>query len=160
MTADEPQPPQVDLTRADLIRGGLIAVAIAGVVVSMAMVVIGLPEANEIQSTLLELAMVPTSVSLAAALGLVAQRVRPAGRRSRLVLVGAGTTSLAGATLMVLAYLTGPRPLVHLGQALVFTGLLAALVVAVRLQPPRRRVWFELPPEPDDAATDEDDPSV
>lgn len=138
----------------------LIAIALIGVIASIAMVVIGLPEVNEVQSALLELAMVPTSVSLAAALGLLAQRARPAGRRSRVVLAGAGIASLAGATLMVLAYLLGPRALVHLGQALVFVGLLAALLVSIRLQPSRRRIWFELPPEPEEDADDEDDPTA
>jgi len=142
----------------DLLRAALIAVAIAGVAVSIAMVVLGLPESNSAQSTLLELSMAPISVSLAAALGMLAQRVRPAGRRSRLVLAGAGVIGFAGATTMVLAYTVGPRPLVHLGQALVLTALLVALLVELRLQPARRRVWFELPPEAEEAADDQDEP--
>lgn len=134
---------------SDLVRATLLAVAVAGVVVSMAMVVIGLPEENATQSVLLELAMLPISVSLAAALGLLARRARPAGPRSRRLLTAAGVLGLAGAAAMGLAYLTGPRPLVHLGQALVLVGLLVALLVQLRLQPPRRRAWFELPVEDD-----------
>ncbi len=158
MTADAPRPPQVDLTRADLIRGGLIAVATAGVVVSMAMVVIGLPETTPAQSVLLELAMLPISVSLAAALGLLAQRARQAGRRSRQVLTGSGVLGVAGLAAMGLAYLTGPRPLVHLGQAVLLVALLITLLVELRLQPARRRSWFALPAEPDQTDQDEADP--
>jgi|GEM_PF-2870486 len=158
MTSGAPQPGQIDLTRSDLIRGALIAVAVAGVAVSMAMVVIGLPETTETQSVLLELAMLPISVSLAAVLGTLAQRARPAGRRSRRLLAGAGVLGCAGLATMGLAYLTAPRTLVHLGQALLLVGLLVALLVELRLQPARRRSWFELPPEAGDADPDDIDP--
>lgn len=152
MTAPTP----LSRVRLDLLRATLLAVAVAGVVVSIAMVVIGLPELNQTQSVLLELAMVPISVSLAAALGLLAQRARKPGRRSRLILAGTGVIGFAGATSMALAYLVGPRPLVSFGQALVLTALLVALLIQVRLQPPLRRVWFELPAEWDDSREDDE----
>ncbi|PFG15877.1 hypothetical protein ATK74_0398 [Propionicimonas paludicola] len=150
-----PRPPAL---RTDLLRAGLIAVAIAGVVVSIAMVILGLPEATPAQSVLLELAMLPISVSLAAALGILAMRARPAGRRSRLTLTGSGILGIAGATTMALAYVTGPRPLVHLGQALLLVGLLIALAVATALQPGRRRSLLELADEPDETEPDTADP--
>lgn len=138
-----------------LLGAALIAIAVAGVLAGIVMVVIGLPEATAVQSVLLELAMAPISVSLVAALGLLALRARPAGRRSLLVLAGAGVVGFAGVTSMVLAYAVGPRPLVHLGQTLVLVALLAALLVELRLQPARRRLWFALPAEPDDSDPDQ-----
>lgn len=142
-----------------LLGAALITIAVAGVLAGIAMVVVGLPEATPIQSVLLELAMAPISVSLAAALGLLAQRARPAGRRSLLVLAGAGVVGFAGVTSMVLAYAVGPRALVHLGQALVLVALLAALLIELRLQPPRRRVWTVVPDGADADRTAEDEPS-
>ena len=142
-----------------LLGAALITIAVAGVLAGIAMVVVGLPEATPIQSVLLELAMAPISVSLAAALGLLAQRARPAGRRSLLVLAGAGVVGFAGVTSMVLAYAVGPRPLVHLGQALVLVALLAALLIELRLQPPRRRVWTVVPDGADADRSAEDEPS-
>lgn len=141
--------PAAERSGRRLIGAALIVIAVAGVLAGIIMVVIGLPEATAVQSVLLELAMAPISVSLAAALGLLALRARPAGRRSRLVLAGAGVVGFAGVTTMILAYAVGPRPLVHLGQALVLVALLAALLVELRLQPARRRMWFELPAEPE-----------
>jgi hypothetical protein len=122
----------------------LSAVAVAGVLVSVAMVVIGLPEQNAVQSVLLELSMAPTSVSLLAVLALLSRRARPAGPRSRWALITAGVLGCAGAASMVMAYTCGPRPLVHFGQALVLVCLLAALLIELRLQPARRHAWFEL----------------
>lgn len=142
-----------------LLGAALIAIAVAGVLAGITMVVVGLPEANPAQSVLLELAMAPISVSLAAALGLLALRARPAGRRSLLVLAGAGVVGFAGITSMILAYAVGPRPLVHLGQALVLVALLVALLVELRLQPPQRRLWTAASAEPDDGHLEQGEPT-
>jgi len=152
--------PTPDRPGNPLVRRLLIAVAVSGVAASMVMVVLGLPESTPAQSVLLELAMAPTSISLAAALGILAQRARSAGQRSRALLMTAGVIGFAGIGSMVLAYLTGPRPVVHLGQALLLVGLLAALLVTLRLQPAPRPHWFELPAQPDEADDDEADPEV
>ena len=104
--------------------------------------------------------MVPISVSLAAGLGILAMRARRAGRRSRLTLTGSGILGIAGATTMALAYLVGPRPLVHLGQALLLVGLLIALAVVTALQPGRRHSVLELAEEPDEAEQDTTGPQA
>jgi 4-hydroxybenzoate polyprenyltransferase len=143
------------------------AVAVAGVVVSVIMVLLGLPEATPAQSVLLELSSLPLSVSVAAGVAILHLRAsRPVGRRSRVVLSGGGAAVAFGLVLMVWAYLVGPRGLVHAGQLLVWLGLLAALLVMLRRQPRRRLTRFSLLPddesdEADDApAAREQDPSL
>ena len=59
------------------------AVALAGVLVSVAMVLLGLPEATPAQSVLLELSSLPLSGSVAVGVVLLHLRAsRPVGRRS------------------------------------------------------------------------------
>lgn len=122
----------------------LIAVAVAGVIGSVAMVLTGLPEATPAQSVLLELSSLPLSISVAAGLWLLARRAeRPPRRRGRLVLLTAATLAAIGLVLIGWAYLWGPRQVVHTGQALVWMSLFGALIVVVRLQPRRRWARFE-----------------
>jgi hypothetical protein len=121
------------------------ALAVAGVFVSVAMVVIGLPEANAMQSVLLELSSLPLSFSVAVGIVLLQQRaVRPMGRRSRMVFQSGLALVALGLVLMFWAYLPGPRGLVHTGQLVVWIGLLAALVMVIRRLPRRRHSTYHV----------------
>ena len=115
------------------------AFAVAGVIVSVAMVLIGYPEANGTQTVLLELSSLPLSVSVAIGIVILDHRaVGPLGRRTRVVLLtGLGFIAL-GLLMMMWAYLPGPRELVHIGQLLVWIGLFVGLLVTVRRLPRRR----------------------
>ena len=119
--------------------------ALAGVIVSVAMVLLGLPEANPVQSVLLELSALPLSVAVAIGVWMLHERAdRPISERSRMVLrIAAGLVAL-GLALIAWAYLVGPREVVHAGQGLVWLGLFAALVVIVRRQPRAPSTRFEL----------------
>ena len=135
----------------------LAAVAVAGVVVSVAFVLLGLPEANAVQSVLLELSSLPLSVSLAAGILVLQLRAdRQPGRRSTIVLLAAAGLVILGLVLIGWAYAFGPRDVVHTGQLLVWLGLFPALVVMVRLQPRPRSSRFELLT----AEADQDDPEA
>jgi hypothetical protein len=114
------------------------ALAVAGVIVSVAMVVIGYPEANGIQTVLLELSSLPLSFAVAVGIVILDRRaVRPLGRRTQVVLLtGLGFIAL-GLLMMMWAYLPGPRELVHIGQLLVWIGLFAGLLVTIRRLPRR-----------------------
>lgn len=123
----------------------LYAISLAGVLAGVTMVVLGLPETSPAQSTLLELSSLPLSASVAAAVLLLHRRTdRPVGPRSRVALAGGAASVAFGLVLIAWAYLTGPRSLVHTGQALVWLGLLAALLVMLRRQPRRRATRFSL----------------
>lgn len=136
------------------------AVALAGVIVSVAMVLVGLPEANASQSVLLELSSLPLSVSVAIGILMLRQRAaRPLAQGSRLVLLVGMAVALLGVLLIGWAYLVGPRPVVQTGQLLVWLGLLAALIVMVRVQPRNRSSYFHLEEE-DEAAHPEQRPSL
>lgn len=117
----------------------LLALAVAGVIVGVAMVVIGYPEANAVQSVLLELSSLPLSFAVAVGILILGRKVeRPLGRRTQIVLfIGLGLIAL-GLLVMMWAYLPGPRELVHLGQLLVWLGLFANLLVTIRRLPTRR----------------------
>ena len=131
------------------------ALAVAGVIVSVAMVVIGYPEANAVQTVLLELSSLPLSFAVAVGIVILGRRVdRPLGRRTRMVLLaGLGLIAL-GMIMMIWAYLPGPRELVHIGQLLVWVGLLAALLVTIRRLPRRRISRYHV------VERDEDDEGV
>ncbi|MCC6497316.1 MAG: hypothetical protein IT193_13770 [Propionibacteriaceae bacterium] len=133
--------------------------AVAGVLVGVAMVLIGLPEANPAQSVLLELSSLPLSFSLAVGIVMLQRRtVRPIGRRTRVVLLaGLGLVTL-GLLLMMWAYLPGPRELVHFGQLLVWIGLLAALLVVIRRLPRQVHSSYHVV-EADDAGAGVGDPA-
>jgi len=129
----------------------LAAVAVAGVLVSVTMVLVGLPEATPAQSVLLELSALPLSVSVGAGVLILHLRAdRPIGRRARTVLVAGTAVGALGLVLMAWAYLSGPRDLVHTGQVLVWLGLLAALFVMIRRQPRQRTTRFHVPAEDDE----------
>jgi hypothetical protein len=134
----------------------LAAVAVAGVLVSVAMVLVGLPEATPAQSVLLELSALPLSVSVGAGVLILHLRAtRPIGARSRRALVAGGAVGAVGLLLMAWAYLGGPRDVVHVGQVLVWLGLLAALLVMIRRQPRRRITHFHVPDEADEDGPEE-----
>jgi hypothetical protein len=137
----------------------LSAIALAGVLVSVAMVLIGLPEATPAQSVLLELSSLPLSVAVGAGILMLHLSARaPLGHRSRTVmLVGAAGTAF-GLVMMLWAYLLGPRDFVHSGQVLVWLGLLAMLLVMLRRQQRRRFTRFSLL-DPDEQDEDEDAPA-
>lgn len=121
------------------------ALAVAGVILSVAMVVIGYPEANAIQSVLLELSSLPLSFAVAVGIVMLGHRVeRPLGRRTRVVLLTGLALVALGIRLMIWAYLSGPRDLVHFGQVLVWLGLLAALLVTIRRLPSRRLTSYHV----------------
>ncbi len=143
-------------TRFPVQTVALAAVAVAGVLVSVAMVLVGLPEATPAQSVLLELSALPLSVSVGAGVLILHRRAtRPIGDRSRRALVAGGAVGALGLLLMAWAYLGGPRDLVHTGQVLVWLGLLAALLVMIRRQPRRRITRFHVPEEADEGGLDE-----
>ena len=133
----------------------LSVVAALGVVLSIVMVVLGLSESTPAQQVALELSALPLSFSLAAGdLILLSTGSRQPGPRGRTVVAGGATISLLGLLLMVFAYLTGPRDLVHLGQFLIFVGLLLALFVGMGMRRSRTE-WFHL-----QEVDDEDDPDA
>ena len=112
--------------------------AVAGVIVGVAMVVIGYPEANGTQTVLLELSSLPLSIAVAIGIVILDHRaVRPLGRRTQVVLLTGLGFSALGLVMMMWAYLSGPRELVHLGQLLVWMGLFAGLLVTIRRLPRR-----------------------
>jgi hypothetical protein len=85
--------------------------------------------------------------------------MRPPGDRGRLALrVAAGMGGL-GLVLLGLAYLTGPRSMVHLGLALVWLGLLVALLVVLTHLPrrPMRADSFTAIGDDEDLPEDEPD---
>lgn len=111
------------------------ALAVAGVGTTVGMVLLGWPEANPGQVVLLELAAVPVQLSVALGLWhLHRLGTRPSAGASRALGVLAGVSGI-GLLLVLLAYLTGPRGLAHLGQSVVWLALLAGLVVIVRRLP-------------------------
>jgi len=133
----------------------LSVVAALGVVASIVMVAVGLSEATVAQQVALELSALPLSISLAAGDAiLLSTGSREPGPRGRMVVAGGAGLSLLGLVLMAFAYITGPRTIVHLGQFLIFVGLLLVLFVAMGVQRSRTE-WFHLQ-EVDDA----DDPDA
>lgn len=120
-----------------LSRGVLIGISIVGVMASLTMILVGLPEANPTQTALLELSSLPLSVAALAAVVLLWQWAgSPIGPRSRRILRGALAGAGLGLVLMALAYLTGPRQLVHTGQLVIWLSVFLVLVVLFRR--PRR----------------------
>lgn len=141
----------------------LLIVIVAGVATSVAMILVGLPETNAAQTVLLELCALPLSVSIGCGIVLAWQRVavKP-GPRSLLVLRISGGLAGLGLVMMLAAYVVGPRDLVHVGQLLVMLGLLAGLLVVLRLQPRSATEWFDLSEIADDieeSVADVDEPS-
>jgi peptidoglycan/LPS O-acetylase OafA/YrhL len=131
------------------------ALAVAGVIISVAMVVIGYPEANGTQTVLLELSSLPLSFAVAIGIVILDRRAtRPLGRRTQVVLLtGLGFIAL-GLLMMMWAYLPGPREFVHIGQLLVWIGLFAGLLVTIRRLPRRPFTSYHV------VERDEDDEDV
>ena len=133
----------------------LSVVAALGVLASIVMVVLGLSEATAAQQVALELSALPLSVALAAGDAiLLSTGSRQPGPRGRMVVAGGAGLSLLGLLLMAFAYITGPRTIVHLGQFLIFVGLLLVLFVGMGMQRSRTE-WFHL-----QEVEDEDDPDA
>lgn len=111
-----------------------------GVVLSVIMVAVGLPEQTATQQIMLELGSLPLSVALAAGnLILLERAVRHPGPRGRRVLgIGAGI-SVLGLAVLAVSFLSGFPAGVQFGQFLIFVGLGAVLLIAIRLQPSARR---------------------
>ncbi len=111
------------------------ALALAGVGTTVAMVVLGWPEANPVQVVLLELAAVPIQVAFALGLWhLHGLGTRASANSDKVLGVLAGVGGV-GLLLVLLAYLTGPRWLAHFGQSVVWLALLGGLFVIVRTLP-------------------------
>lgn len=120
-------------------------IAIVAVVLSIVMLVYGLPEQTAGQTLALELGTLPLSVALAAGdLMLLDRAKRQPSAGARRGLVSGGALSGIGLILMALAYLTGPRGLVQFGQFVVFVGLLIVLLIAISLQVASGAEWFHL----------------
>ena len=109
------------------------------------------------QTVLLELSSLPLSFAVAVGIVILDRRAeRPLGRRTRRVLLaGLGSVAL-GLLMMMWAYLPGPRELVHVGQSLVWIGLFAALLVAIRRLPRRRFTSYHVVEEDDEDGAVED----
>lgn len=134
----------------------VIALVIYGVVASISMIVLGWPESTPTQVVLLELAALPLQAALGVGLWYLSHRMRPLGNRGRLAGWISGGLAAVGLAMVGAAYL-GPRGLVHPGLALVWIGLLMALVLVVAHLPRRkvRELFRVLPDEEDDEAAED-----
>lgn len=140
-------------------RPALIGTAALGLVAGLAMILIGLPEATPTQTVLLELSSLPLSLAAMAALVLLWQWAgAPLGPRSKRVLgIALGGVGV-GLVLIALAYLSGPRALIQLGQTLIWISILIGLVVLFRR--PRRLPLPRFEPiefDPEDQTPSSDD---
>lgn len=118
------------------------AITLAGVGVSVGMIVLGLPEATPGQTLLLELSSLPLSGSVALGLWHLAARLRPFTVVARGALLTCAAGALAGVAVVVSAYALGPRSLVHIGQLIIWAALLAALVFVITRLPRRSPAEF------------------
>lgn len=130
----------------------VITLVVYGVVASISMVVLGWPEDTPAQVALLELAALPLQAAVGVGLWYLSRRMRPLGSRGRLGWWIALAVAGVGLLLVGVSYL-GPRGLVHPGLALVWIGVLMAMVLVVT-HLPRRKVRELVRVLPDD----EDDP--
>ncbi len=130
----------------------VITLVIYGVVASISMIVLGWPEDTPAQVVLLELAALPLQAAVGVGLWHLGRRARPLGSRGRVVWWIALGLAAVGLALVGVAYL-GPRGLVHPGLALVWVGLLMALVLVVAHLPrrPMQELFSVLPDDVDDA---------
>jgi hypothetical protein len=134
----------------------LAIVAALGVIISVALIVFGLPESTDSQRLALELSALPLSLALAAGdLILLERAERLPSPPARIALIAGAVTSAVGLGLMALAYSTGPRGMVQFGQFVVFVGLLVVLLIGINLQAPSQSPWFHLDEE---AESEESDP--
>jgi hypothetical protein len=129
----------------------VITLVIYGVVAAISMIILGWPESTPAQVALLELAPLPLQGSLAVGLWFLSRRMRPLGRRGRVVWWIVLGIAAIGLALVGLAYL-GPRGLVPLGLSLVWVALLLAMVLVVSHLPRRTmRELFRVVPDEDEA---------
>ena len=139
----------------------LVIVAGLGVVLSVALVVFGLPESTAAQSLALELSALPLSLSLAAGDLILLERAgRAPTRRGRLALIIGAAISGLGLLLMALSYLTSVHSLVQFGQFVVFIGLGTVLLVSIGLQGSGITEWFHLEEVADIEEEEADDAPV
>lgn len=136
-----------------------------GIVSAISMIILGWPESTPGQIAMLELASLPLQASVGIGVWYLSRRIRPLGPRGRLVLWIAAGLGGIGLLLVGLAYLTGPRGMVQLGVALIWVGLLIALVLVVAhlpRRPARVGSLFSVLPEPEDdeEADDEVDEEI
>lgn len=134
----------------------VITLVIYGVVASISMIVLGWPEDTPTQVVLLELAALPLQAALAIGLWHLSRRMRPLGNRGRMAWWISLGLAAVGLVLVGVAYL-GPRGLVHLGLALVWIGLLMAMVLVVAHLPRRevRELFRVLPDDEEEPLEDE-----
>lgn len=137
----------------------LAIVAAVGVVLTVALVIYGLPEATPSHVVALTLSALPLSVSVAAGDLILLQRAqRKPSSAARWTMIGGGVLSAVGLVMMLVALLASAPAVVQFGQFLVFVGLLVVLLIAISLQVPARTEWFrleevaELEPDPADEA--------
>lgn len=115
-------------------------IAVCSTVLSVVMVIVGLPEQTATQQVMLELGSLPLSVAVAAGdLILLERAVRRPGPRGRRVLAAGALISVLGLVALAVAFLSGFNAGVQFGQFLIFLGLGAVLLIAIRLQPSARR---------------------
>lgn len=113
------------------------------VVVSVVMIVVGLPEASLFQRRLLELSGVPLAGATALLIVHLAQELHPLPRRTRTTFALAGVTVGLGIVVMLLAYLFGWGT-IHLGQTVVWVGLGIALIHVLLVRPKRPAISFTI----------------
>ena len=113
------------------------------VVVSVVMIVVGLPEASLFQRRLLELSGVPLAGATALLIVHLAQELDPLPRRTRTTFALAGVTVGLGIVVMLLAYLFGWGT-IHLGQTVVWVGLGIALIHVLLVRPKRPATSFTI----------------
>lgn len=136
----------------------VVTLVIYGVVASISMIVLGWPEDTPTQVALLELAALPLQAAVGLGLWHLSRRMRPLGSRGRLAAWLATGFAVAGLVLVGVAYL-GPRGLVHPGLALIWVGLLGAMLLVVVHLPrrPARELFRVLP---DDEGEDDEAPAA
>lgn len=130
----------------------VITLVVYGVIASISMVVLGWPEQTPVQIALLELASLPLQAAVGVGLWYLSRRMRPLGGRGRVAgWIAVGLAAL-GLVLVGVAYL-GPRGLVHPGLALIWFGVLMAMVLVVAHLPrrPRRELFSVLPDDTEEA---------
>jgi peptidoglycan/LPS O-acetylase OafA/YrhL len=135
----------------------LAIVAGVGVVLSVVLVIYGLPEITSAQVFALSISALPMSVSVAAGGLLLLQRAQqqPTPAR-RATLIGGGVVSGVGLVAMLVGLVIAAPGVAQFGQFAIFVGLLIVLLVAVSLQGPAKSEWFSL----EEVAELEDEPST
>jgi peptidoglycan/LPS O-acetylase OafA/YrhL len=133
----------------------LAAIAIFGVLLSVVLIIFGLPENTATTKLMLELSALPLSVSLAAGNLILLERAkRTPSHRAKVTLLSGAALSGVGLIVMLVALFVSRPGLVQFGQFVVFVGMLAVLFVAMRLQERGNAAWLDL----DSLGDPDDDP--